>query len=241
MEAGTEHESRLGAGRRVAQAAGVLGFLLALLLAFHAVSAFLVPKDGNAYSGRDYRALVGDSVDALFIGASSFWSGVSPMMVWAKTGVTSYVVGSSRMPSQVQLYLLKESLKTQQPKVVFLGVQFLVGGHDVGEEDLRVYQALTPRPLTKEKLDVARAVGREAKVPVDTGYLLAPLFAYHANWKDIQQTDFVWEEPGFTMGQRWPDCYVEDFSEGGAARAEQTRTGNAKADYAFNTTELKNY
>jgi hypothetical protein len=204
------------------------------------MSSLLVTKNGSAYSTRDYRSLEKNSVDAIFVGASSFWSGASPMMIWAKSGVTSYVFGSSRMPARIQHYMLKEALETQTPKVAFLGVQFLVINQDLDKDTLRVFQGLTTRPWTPEKirtiLDIYQDTDR-----ISLPDMLSPLLREHQNWKEIEPVQFLWEEPSFTMGQRWPDCYREDFSVVGPGKMRRSAAKHDKEDYQLDQENLRYY
>ncbi|MDR2487403.1 MAG: hypothetical protein LBD12_05500 [Clostridiales Family XIII bacterium] len=242
-KAGVEPKSKADTHRRgsawiaktVAQTAL---FLLCCLLAYGLVSSWIVPQDGTAYRSDAYKRLQKNSVDALFIGASTYWDAISPMVMWQKYGVTGYVFASSNCPPQIQYLMLEEALKTQQPKVVFLAPQFL-SRRGQSEDLLRITQGMTNRSLSIEKvetaLDIARDVDRRFGM-----YALAPLLAYHDKWKSIQEVTFVHESPEITMGQRcWYFYHIPltGTTEGIISKGEK----EFKKATKYNQTAIKYY
>lgn len=59
-----------------------------------------------------------DTIDVLVIGDSESYTTVSPMEIWDKEGIPSYVGGQTGQKIQESYYMLKKALKTQKPKVV---------------------------------------------------------------------------------------------------------------------------
>lgn len=61
-----------------------------------------------------------DSLDMIYIGASTAYRSWSPMKAWGKRGIASYTFSSQGSPASLQQNLLIESLKEQDPKLIIL-------------------------------------------------------------------------------------------------------------------------
>ena len=62
------------------------------------------------------------SVDVLFMGSSRVYCNVSPARIFEKCGVTSYVMAGPSQTVSLTYYYLRECLKTQSPRYVFVEV-----------------------------------------------------------------------------------------------------------------------
>lgn len=62
------------------------------------------------------------SVDVLFMGSSRVYCNVSPARIYKKCGVTSYVMAGPSQTVSLTYYYLRECLKTQSPRYVFVEV-----------------------------------------------------------------------------------------------------------------------
>lgn len=63
-----------------------------------------------------------NSVDLLFLGSSRVYCDVIPAELYAKTGVTSYVMAGPSQTTPLSYRYLRQCLRTQQPKYVLLEV-----------------------------------------------------------------------------------------------------------------------
>ena len=61
-----------------------------------------------------------ESVDVLFLGSSRAYCNVIPARIFRNTGVTSYVMAGPSQTTSMSYYYLRECLKTQKPKCVFM-------------------------------------------------------------------------------------------------------------------------
>jgi hypothetical protein len=64
--------------------------------------------------------LPGDTVDVMFIGSSHAFMNIDPSVLWRESGISAYVLGCGSQPIWESYYHLKEALKRQMPKVVFV-------------------------------------------------------------------------------------------------------------------------
>lgn len=79
-------------------------------------------KDSWMTYTREFEAEPKNSIDILFFGASHVYCGINPIQLWQERGVTSFVRSSSGQTAAQSLYLLKEALRTQTPRLVCLDV-----------------------------------------------------------------------------------------------------------------------
>ena len=58
--------------------------------------------------------------DLIYLGSSNTYCSFSPLVVWNKIGVKSYVLATQQQPVWASYYYLRECLKTQRPHVVVM-------------------------------------------------------------------------------------------------------------------------
>lgn len=61
-----------------------------------------------------------DSIDVLFLGSSMVYCDVVPAQIYLKSGITSYDVTGPELTIPITYYYLREALRTQSPKAVFV-------------------------------------------------------------------------------------------------------------------------
>lgn len=107
-------------------------FFLLLVLMLAGFSAICSPAYINLtdrVTGRNKCAAgiqseLSNSVDVLVLGDSLSTSGISPMELWKKQGISSYICGQSGQRATEAYYLLRQALKTQSPSLVILETNF---------------------------------------------------------------------------------------------------------------------
>lgn len=168
-------------------------FLIVFCLIFAYGTAVLSPKWAGISGPRSrtysFYLLPKDSLDVLFLGASTLLNGVSPLTMWELQGFTSYVLGSPGRPPLVTYYYLVESLKYQNPMVVVVdaGTYFTDYNIDKKEEWLRY--AIDPLKISNTKLLLVKEVIARSKTQTMSSYFL-PLLRYHSRWMDVKKFDF---------------------------------------------------
>jgi hypothetical protein len=171
----------------------VTAFLMAFCLLFAYVSEVFPPKwigqfDTTSRISTFYQQPK-DSIDVLFLGASSYRQGLSPLLLWEKYGFTSYVLASSLQSSEVTYYYLIEALKNQHPKVVVLDGVTLLESYDVDVREDNLRQSIDPMRLSIEKVQLALDIVAQSKKQTLASYIF-PFFRYHTRWKELSQIDF---------------------------------------------------
>ena len=174
-------------------AAAVLGGILA------GATHYLTPQQ------HDYGSVWGmyeqeqtDSIDVLFFGSSVTYCDVVPAVYWENSGLTAFVQAGPEQPLPLTLDYLKESLRTQSPKAVFVectGIAF------------HKYMGFTKTNIGQMPWGINRlhATFFNAEPEVRKG-LLFPLYFYHDRWTTLKSED------------------VQRYTEGPAARTRVRTT-----------------
>ncbi len=157
-------------------AAVVLGSILA------GATHYLTPQQ------HDYGSVWGmyeqeqtDSIDVLFFGSSVTYCDVVPAVYWENSGLTAFVQAGPEQPLPLTLDYLKESLRTQSPKAVFVectGIAF------------HKYMGFTKTNIGQMPWGINRlhATFFNAEPEVRKG-LLFPLYFYHDRWTTLKSED----------------------------------------------------
>lgn len=109
--------------KKIVRPVAFCAILLCLLMAASAVMSALARTNTDLVQNRN-KSMVelenepADTIDVLVIGDSESYTTVSPMEIWDKEGIPSYVGGQTGQKIQESYYMLKKALKTQKPKVV---------------------------------------------------------------------------------------------------------------------------
>lgn len=152
--------------RKLITAAAFCGGLLLLILA---LSVVVSPKTTDAELGYDqvlaaaYRGEAPDTVDVLFFGDSEVYYSIAPLLLWRDYGISSCLCSTNEQEPYETAYFLKQTLKTQTPKVVVLQVNEMFVEPPLGE-----------------------AVRSELEA-------YFPLLRYHDRWKTLTREDFLLE------------------------------------------------
>ena len=104
----------------------IISFILIGIIIFILLSAIIVPhwtrNDGTTVVIKSFYNEPKDTIDAVFIGNSSVYKGISPMEIWKKYGITSYDFASPDQKIWLSYYFIKECFNYQKPKVIVLSV-----------------------------------------------------------------------------------------------------------------------
>ncbi len=173
----------------------VICFAVVFALVFYAVQGLFVRKNlveagsTNAQTSywNEYRNLESNTVDAIFVGSSIAYCNIDPMYMYGKSGYATCDVASASMHMDGAYLAIKEALKTQSPKVIFLEASAF---RYQGDCDESKYHTLTDNLSTSLEV-AATAMGNnwdeDKKYPLD---FLFPLFRYHDRWDNLDDADW---------------------------------------------------
>ena len=181
---------------------------LIISLCVHAANQLLIYK---LYADQDYATsstfmnfydIKEDTIDVLFLGSSHAVDAFIPQELYEEYGITSYNFGSTNQSVALSYYLLKETLRFQQPQAVVIDAYFMFSRYD------------DERPLNSTEDDLRPAMDHMKWSPVkleaildlcmldtflDPVSFLLPNIRYHYRWKELGEDDFKAEE------KRWQD------------------------------------
>lgn len=151
-------------GKKILRA---LLFLAGFALLFACFNHLMAPKNTTEEAGmheahaKGFLAEPAHSLDALILGNSEAYRGVTPLRIWEAYGITAYSCGTNdQILYQTEDYLSR-ALENQSPGVVFLETDTIFRDHNT--------------------LDVVPHQMEE----------LFPLIRYHDRWKNLHISDFT--------------------------------------------------
>lgn len=165
------------------------------------IQALLVPKYMlNSREGAligEYYANAGGN-DVIFIGDCEVYETFSPITLWEKYGITSYIRGSPQQTIWQSYYLMEETFRYETPKVMVFNV--LAMKYDTpestGSQSRReVYNRITLDTMrwSASKFHAIQASMTQEERGWDGLYsYLFPLLRYHDRWSQLTQEDFTY-------------------------------------------------
>jgi len=130
-----------------------------------------------------------NSLDVVFLGASDAYAFYQPALAWNSCGYTSWNFASSGRSTAVNLYTLKEAMKTQPDALYVIPVR-----RTKVSESSRIHFTTDFMPFSRNKLDLVNYFC-DSGVEKDTTkwerleYYL-PIIRYHSRWDALTQLDF---------------------------------------------------
>lgn len=165
-----------------------VGAFLVVLLVLFLLQRLLMPKyvseirEGSLIE--EYYDDVKDH-DVVFIGDCEVYENFSPITLWEKYGITSYIRGSAQQLMWQSYYLLEETLKYEKPKAVVFNVLAM----KYNEPQKEAYNRLT---LDHMKLSMSKIKDIKASMMDDESFIsyIFPILRYHSRWNELTGDDF---------------------------------------------------
>ena len=159
------------------------------------VPKYMVGKDKEGALIGEYYDNAGNN-DVVFIGDCEVYENFSPITMWEKYGITSYIRGSAQQLIWQSYYLMEETFRYEIPKVMVFNV--LSMKYDTpkktGDQSKReAYNRMTLDGMrwSKSKWDSILASMTEEEKEKEAMYsYLFPLLRYHDRWSQLTAEDF---------------------------------------------------
>ncbi len=121
----------------------------------------------------------------IFVGDCEIYENISPITLYEKYGLTSYMRGSSQQLIWQSYYLLEETLKYEKPDVVVFNVLSM----KYSEPQNEAYNRMS---LDGMKWSMSKIRSIKASMTKDETFLsyVFPFFRYHSRWNDLKSEDF---------------------------------------------------
>ena len=114
-------------------------FLIIGVMLFICVQNIMIPEhldvDDQEQIMNGFDALEDNSLDVLFVGASTMFYGALPMELYRDYQIRSYNLSSSGQPTECSYFLAKYAFKTQSLKAVVLDVTPALDAEDKFPEE----------------------------------------------------------------------------------------------------------
>lgn len=174
----------------------VISFLVVFGLILSSLTKIFLPKwsgSGDTLSRiSTFYSQPKNSIDVLFLGASSILSAISPLSIWENYGIASYVRASSVQAPVVTYNEFVESLKYQSPKVVVLDGISLFTAYDVDKNEGYLRKSIDPLKFSIQKLNIIYYIKTHSNSQTMASYIF-PLLRFHSRWPKLTGNDFTYE------------------------------------------------
>ncbi len=176
--------------------------------------------------------------DIIFVGSSTVYSGVSPIVLWEEYGFTSYNRSNASQPMWTSYYMIEDAIECHKPKLVVLDIGFIKYWDTYAEEPAN-RKAIDGMRFSKTKLKCIEAAKDTDEKLSD---YLFPVFRFHTRWKELSPEDFLYayyNKPvtynGFLMDFRTTEKLPE---RDGYLLKDNTELGKRNISYLRETIEL---
>lgn len=181
----------------------VIAFALIAILLVGAVYGALRWKDttGDYLSSFDQLyATDNDLIDVVFVGSSRCYDSAGPAFYWENAGISAFDMSVSGQDRDSSYHHLKELLKTQKPKVVFLELYGLYFEKNtmIGN----IYRNLMSMKPSLNSVQLVRDQVSKYGDKSDIPEYIARFPIVHTRYRELKKNDFVTYEPNkFLRGE----------------------------------------
>ncbi|MCR5734106.1 MAG: SGNH/GDSL hydrolase family protein [Lachnospiraceae bacterium] len=168
----------------------IIKVLLIILLVYLLNRLFTPKYETENLDGRITREYYKEKLDTdiIFVGSSTVYSGISPMVLWQEKGYTSYDRSNASQTIWTSYYMIEDAIKYRKPELVVLDVGFIKYDDDFCEEPSN-RKAIDGMRLSRSKIDLIKAAsGKDEKL---SEYLF-PVLRFHTRWKELTSEDFLY-------------------------------------------------
>lgn len=144
-----------------------------------------------------------NTMDVIFVGSSHVYCDIYPSILWRDYGIAAFDMAVSGQDRESSYYSIKETLKTQSPKIVCVEMySFLYDKHDVIANE---YRNMLGMRMSKNSMALVRDYA-DGDTEKEKNYILRwPII--HTRYKELEKNDFVDYRP--SIYGRGADCYWE--------------------------------
>lgn len=169
----------------------------ALLLGFLGWMTDLLTPNRREYGAAwgSFLAEEKNTIDVMFFGSSIAYCDVAPAVYYENCGLTAYVNGGPEQTLAITFDYIRQSLRTQSPKVIFVECSGVCFKEYQDHTKSNIAQMPWGLPRLDATLHAAEPELREG--------LLFPLSLYHDRWDSLSEEDYAAPEPDPLAGYTW--------------------------------------
>jgi hypothetical protein len=166
-------------------------------------TAVLRPESGGVAWGA-FRRLERDSVDVMLFGNSHAFASIDPAVIWRTHGIPAFVHAGPVQMLAVTEYYIRESLRTQKPRVIALEMSSAAYTEDSFNAAFHTVN-INSMPWSANKL-AALLETTPSDMQVN---ILLELWSSHVRWTELRPRDF--NLPGKQRGAPYLRGFVPNF------------------------------
>lgn len=159
-----------------------------------------------------------DSVDVVMIGSSPVYPFYVAPQLWGEYGITAYPLSSNVQRPAAAIYLVKEALKTQTPKLFVFEMRMYIYEEGRMQDNMAFSRGVTDN--LKYSWNRVQAINVLVPDVWERYTYYFDIFKYHSNWKTIvlpdQYTSLFYERlhplKGYTMNDKVVPGEGRDYS-----------------------------
>ncbi|MBO4825591.1 MAG: hypothetical protein J5487_09360 [Lachnospiraceae bacterium] len=125
-------------------------------------------------------------IDVVFVGSSHVYCGIYPSILWEKSGIAAFDMSVSGQDKYSAYYQIKELLKTQSPKAVFVDIYGLFS--DKHDSEGNLYRNLLSMKTSKNSIDLVNEYFKDNEGDKSNFYYRWPII--HTRYKELSRYDF---------------------------------------------------
>lgn len=172
-------------------------FIAVLLVVVMLASKALTPANENVNESAGMYLQPEDSIDVVFLGASTVFFGASPVELYQDHGIAAYNMGSGNQSYITSYFYLKEVLsRNPNLQLVVLDARPLTKVTSVTHQEVDI----TKMPFSLNKI---QHIWETARANDDVNFFaeLIPLLRYHSRWDSLEEEDLRDSSAGYSRGQ----------------------------------------
>lgn len=185
-------------------------FVLLAALAIGYATYVLTPKhDYGICSMVNLYRQPENTVDVLAVGTSMVYAGVNPNVLWQEYGIAAYDLCSAEQPFWVSYYVIREALKTQQPRLILLDAKPSIYVQDYSRRGRTILSTFGIRGLDNRLGAILACVEK----PADALDYILGLPQVHDNYAAVTLSDFAVPPDNGGRGENWKGFIEMDAVE----------------------------
>ncbi len=160
--------------------------------------------------------------NVVFIGDCELYENITPVYLWEKYGINSYVRGSAQQLIWQSYYLAEETIEREHPDVIVFNVLSM----KYNEPQHEAYNRMTLDGMkwSHSKVDSIKASMTDEESFIEYVF---PLLRYHSRWSDLNSDDIKY------MFKRDKVSFNGYYVRVDVKPAEDVPDGNPMVDYQF--------
>ena len=124
-----------------------------------------------------------DSLDMVFIGASTAYTDYSAPLAWHEFGITSYSLATNSAPMGIAKSMVKEVLKYQKPKLILIDINGILYNDDEEVKEASLRRWIDNMRDSENKEETIKELVPEG----ERDNYRNPLVKYHNNWEKADE------------------------------------------------------